>query len=361
MGLKIPKWVFGGNPLLTAVRILAFVSILLLTGLFMGCYMLKMPGTSYTGALPQMSQSQTALSTELRGHVEELAVRIGPRNFIAYDSMKAAVGYVEESFRRDGLATSRLDFKVGPSPLASWRGAKNCDDLVFSNVIGELKGSVLPDEIVVIGSHYDTAPVDRCAGADDNASGVAATMALARHFAKSPQKRTLRFIAFANEEPPFFWTDDMGSRVCAKDSSKKGERIVAMLTPESVGYYSDEPGSQHYPWPLNHLYPTTGDFIAFIGSGSSAPLVKDCVEVFRENAKFPSEGAALPFIVPGVGWSDHWSYTKEGYPALMVTNTATFRNRHYHTPGDSIDKLDFDRMARVVEGLVPVLEYLANR
>jgi len=108
------------------------------------------------------------------------------------------------------------------------------------------------------------------------------------------------------------------------------------------------------------IYPSTGDFIGFVGNLSSRGLVRRAIGVFREHAQFPSEGAALPSWVPGVGWSDHWAFWQEGYPAIMVTDTAPFRYTHYHTGGDTIDKVDFRRFARVVSGLEPVIRELAG-
>jgi len=324
------------------------------------CATLKMPGSSWNSPTPKLDERQKELSCELKEGVESLA-KLGTRNFEHFDKMEEAAKMIETEMKASGLETSRVDYEVRPALLAKMRGAKNCDGLVFSNIVGEVRGSALPDEVIVVGSHYDSAPLGVCPGADDNASGVAATVALAKRFSKAPCKRTLRFIAFANEEPPFFWTDDMGSRACAIKSAKAKEKVLAMITPECVGYFSDEPGSQSYPYPFSLVYPDKGNFIAFVGNTSSRALVKECVGAFRENAKIPSEGAALPFAIPGTGWSDHWSYSKEGYPSLMLTDTAPFRNPNYHTKNDTPDKLDFDRMALVVDGLEAVLKRLADK
>jgi Zn-dependent M28 family amino/carboxypeptidase len=228
------------------------------------------------------------------------------------------------------------------------------------NLWSEVRGSSRPDEIVLVGSHYDS--LRHCPAANDNGSGVAATPALMRRFAGGPRpERTIRFAFFANEEPPHFWTEFMGSYVMGEACRAKNENIVAMLTPETIGCYSDEPGSQRYPLPfVKRLYGDKGNFIAFIGVGKSAGLVRKCVGLFREHAQFPSMGAALPSIVPGVGASDHWGFWRVGYPALMVTDTAPFRYRYYHTRLDTPDKMDFDRMARVVDGLRGVVADLAS-
>jgi Zn-dependent M28 family amino/carboxypeptidase len=152
----------------------------------------------------------------------------------------------------------------------------------------------------------------------------------------------------------------MGSWIHARGCRRREENIVAMLSLETIGYYSDAPGSQHYPPPLGSFYPSEGNFIGFVGDWASRQLVIDVIAAFRRLVAFPSEGAALPANVPGVGWSDHWAFWQEGFPALMVTDTAPFRYPHYHTPDDTADKLDYDRMARVVAGLADVLALMAG-
>src|SRR5262249_21271394 len=161
------------------------------------------------------------------------------------------------------------------------------------------------------------------------------------------------------EEPPYFQTPAMGSAVYARRCRERGEKVVAMLGLETIGYYTDRPGSQRYPFPFGLFYPKTGDFVAFVGNTGSRALVHRAVAAFRAGAPFPSEGAAAPAALQGVGWSDHWSFWQEGYPAVMVTDTAPFRNPDYHTPRDVPDRLAYAPMARVVAGLVRVVEALA--
>ncbi|HYW79671.1 MAG TPA: M28 family peptidase, partial [Thermoguttaceae bacterium] len=222
----------------------------------------------------------------------------------------------------------------------------------------EILGTTWADEIVVVGSHYDT--VVGTPGANDNTSGVAALLALARRFTQKKTDRTLRFVALVNEEPPYFQSETMGSRVYARRCAERRENIVAMLSLETIGYYDDAEGSQNYPPPFGELYPSEGNFIGFIGNAASGDLVRQAVATFRQNEPFPCEGAALPESVPGVGFSDQWSFWQEGYPALMVTDTAMFRYPHYHTAEDTIDKVDFDRTARVVRGLGHVIAALVG-
>jgi Zn-dependent M28 family amino/carboxypeptidase len=171
--------------------------------------------------------------------------------------------------------------------------------------------------------------------------------------------RTIRFAAFVNEEPPFFFTGRMGSAVYAKEQRRSGAKIAAMFSLETIGYFSDRPGSQRYPFPLRGLYPDRGCFIAFVGNLASRRLVRRSIRTFRRHARLPSEGIAAPGYLPGVFWSDQWAFWRQGYRAVMITDTAPFRYPFYHTPQDTPDKLDYDRMAHLVAGLAEVVRDLA--
>lgn len=133
-----------------------------------------------------------------------------------------------------------------------------------------------------------------------------------------------------------------------------------MISLETIGYYSDEPGSQQYPVGFHPGYPNRGDFLGFVSDVGSAPLLRRVVRSFRQNTTLPSEGSAAPAAVPGVGWSDHWSFWQFGYRALMVTDTAPYRYPHYHTARDTADKLDYGRMARAITGLSAVVRNLGS-
>ena len=189
---------------------------------------------------------------------------------------------------------------------------------------------------------------------------VAAVLELARLFREAKPARTLRLVAFVNEEPPFFKTNQMGSRVYARRSKERGENIVAMFSLETIGYYSEQPGSQRYPFPLGLFYPSRGDFLAFVSNFSSRPLLHEAIAVFRRQAEFPSQGVAAPALLPGVDWSDHASFWEQGYPALMLTDTALYRYPWYHSAQDTPDKVDYARLARVVGGLRAMLAELAG-
>ena len=293
-------------------------------------------GTGYT--IEFGGDAIRALSMEGRMTVCNMAIEAGARaGLVAVDDK--TIEYVKGRLLAPGTDSATGKFVGGPE----WDQAVAYWKTLHSDP----------------GAHFDA--VVNSPGADDNASGVAGTLALARMFRAQPQARTLRFVMFVNEEPPAFWPPLVGSWVYAKQCRANNDNIVAMISLESIGYYSDQPGSQKYPRPLNWLYPDTGDFIAFVSNWSSRGLNKRAIRVFREHTKFPSEGGSPPGWLPGVGWSDHWSFWQEGYPAIMITNTAAFRNPNYHTPMDTADPLDYERMARVMEGVEAVVRDLANK
>jgi hypothetical protein len=306
--------------------------------------MIWMPPKSYTGPWVPLSVEEAALRDVLERDVRVLAEEIGDRNVFAYSGLVRAVAWIESSLVQAGYQVRRLAYEV--------------QGRVCQNLEVEIPGRTRPEEIVVLGAHYDSVP--GCPAANDNGSGVAALLALARALADAQPDRTIRFVAFVNEEPPFYRTPEMGSLVYAGECRRRGDNIVAMLSLETIGYYRDERGSQKYPPPFSLFYPSEGNFIAFVGNVSSGALVRQCLAAFRRDVKFPSEGAALPEFITGIGWSDHWSFWKAGYPAVMVTDTALFRYPYYHSPEDTHEKLDYDHMARVVAGLERVVCDLAG-
>lgn len=302
--------------------------------------MVSMPGRSYSGPLPPLSERETVTRNNLRDHVSMLAGTIGQRHVFAPVRLYAAADYIRQKLAEAGYNVTEQKFETAGKQVG--------------NLIATLEPADPTAGIVIIGAHYDTA--GGTPGANDNASGVAALLELARLMKQSkPAAAGIRFVAFANEEPPFFATDKMGSRVYAKALREKGEKISGMIALETIGYFSDAEKSQHYPPGFALLYPDRGNFIGFIGNLSSRTLVRRSVITFRGSTSFPSEGCASFGWVPGVFWSDHWSFWRQGYSALMVTDTAPFRYPYYHQPGDTPDKLDYDRMARVVSGLVNVI------
>lgn len=320
-----------------------------------------MPGRSYSGPLPPLSADEKELSANLHGHVEHLATTIGPRNFLYPKKLAESADYIERKFREYGYEPIRTKFNVDKNLTGDYALDPDTGTPAYENISSEIRGTKFPNEIFVVGAHYDSvAAVRGCRAADDNASGVAGVLELARRFSGRSFDRTIRFVSFPNEEPPFFWSSSMGSYAYARGCMDRNEKIIGMFSLETIGYYSDKPGSQEYPKPMNYFYPDKGNFIAFVGNISSRSLVRKSVGLFREKVKFPSEGTALYSKIPGVAWSDHWAFWEMGYPALMVTDTAPFRYPYYHTSNDDADKLDYDSMARVVAGLDLVIQEILN-
>ena len=324
----------------------AFLAAGLLAAALVGFWVLcvRMPGTSFSGALPPADAALTRAAERLRADVQHLAGHIGERNTARPDALRESADWIERELRLAGYAPTRQGFEA--------LGQR------YDNIEAELPGSAPAAELVVVGAHYDSAL--GAPGANDNGSGVAATLALARELRNERFPRRVRFVLYANEELPHFQTESMGSTQSAQRSRRTGERIVAMLSLETLGYFSSEPGSQSYPFPLSWFYPVQGDFVGFVGNLGSAPLVRRAIGVFRSHEAFPSEGGCLPEQMPGVGWSDHWAYWQEDYPAIMVTDSAPFRYPHYHTQRDTPEALDYDRLARVVRGLGKVVADLAT-
>src|SRR4051812_44079638 len=324
-----------GSVLRIAIALFVIVGLVWLFGI-------KMPGHSNSSA-SGLNEAEVALRAELMADVQKVAGDIGERNMNRYPQLLAAADFIEASLTGAGLTPRRDSYEL--------RGRS------LHNIEAEVRGT--SPEIVVIGAHYDS--VLGCPGANDNASGVAALLALARRFAGKPTGKTLRFVAFVNEEPPFFQTEEMGSLVYAKLCKERGDRITAMISLETIACFSDEAGSQKYPAPgLGLLYPTKGNFIGFASNTGSRALLRAVVSAFRQAGRIPCEGASLPGAVPGIGWSDHWSFWQSGYPAIMVTDTAPFRYPDYHEPTDTPDKLDYDRFALVVSGMETVIRELAR-
>lgn len=307
--------------------------------------MIRMPGDSFRGILPPLTEEQRGVESDLRASVKQLAETIGERNLFRYKQLVAAADYIHGMLASFGYEVRRHRYQVS---------GRTCE-----NLEAEIRGTDKPADILLIGAHHDS--VQGSPGANDNATGVAALLALAQAFAGAKPSLTVRFVAFTNEEPPFFQSRHMGSRVYAQRCHAQGEKILLMLSLETIGYYSDEPGSQRYPFPLSFFYPSTGNFIAFVSNIENAPWIRQLLTVFRRHAQIPSEGGAVWEWIPGVTWSDHWSFWKEGYPAVMVTDTAPNRYPHYHTAADTPDKIDFARMARVVSGLRRIIEEVAGR
>jgi hypothetical protein len=323
-----------------------------------------------------------ARARRLRADVEALALDLGERSYRAPQRLEQAAAWVERRFHevREQLPSGRatLDpcsYTISEKQQRQVHARAGCGTCPndpeilqlsgsrFRNVALTVPGARPEAGSVVVGAHFDSDSFESRGcnpGADDNASGVAAMLELARMIAarvgERPLDRSVVFVGFTNEEEPFFHTDAMGSRVYA--AHQRPRNVIAMLSLETLGYYSEARGSQDVP-PLVSA-PDTGNFVAFVGNVRSAALLERALVVFRGAVLFPAHGIRAPEILPGIGWSDHWSFWREGIPALMITDTAPNRNRCYHRACDTPDRLDYERLARVVTGLEAVIEELAN-
>jgi len=304
-----------------------------------GCMQKDMPGESFAGTRGVATAEEHAREEKLREHVRVLSVEIGLRHVGEHANLVKAAAYVEDELKGMGYAVRSQEWDEGGRPV------RNLDVTI--------EGKTRPKEIVVMGAHYDSAR--QSPGADDNGSGVAALLEIARMVKDNPQSRTVRLVFFVNEEPPYFGTSRMGSWQYARESKRKGEDIRAMIALDSLGRFSEEPQSQHYPAMLAKEFPDTANFVAFVSRTEDVGLVRDTVGAFREKTPVPSEGAALPGFLDGVGFSDHWSFWQFGYPAVMVSDTAFFRWREYHTPNDTMEQIDFLVLTRVTVGLRDVV------
>jgi Zn-dependent M28 family amino/carboxypeptidase len=306
--------------------------------------MFGLPGRSYRGPFLPLTPEERSVQDALVRHVVMLAGTIGERHIGRREALVRAADYICGRFEAHDFVPTIQEYDVGAVRVR--------------NIEAERRGTT--DEMLIIGAHYDTVP--GCPGANDNASGIAALLELSR-LLSAGTTRTLRFVAFVNEEPPYFMTDSMGSRVYARRCRERGDAIAGMFSLETIGYYSDERGTQQYPVsPLFHMmYPDTGNFIGFVANIASRGLMREAGREFRRSIQFPSEGAAAPADIPGVGWSDHWSFWQEGYPAVMLTDTAPYRYPHYHQPSDTPEQLTYDPFARVVFGLGRMFAALAKK
>jgi len=279
-------------------------------------------------------------------HVEELTVKIGSRSVFEYDKLTAAKEYILSSLRQMGCTPAVQDFTY--------------QERVFSNIIVALPGKTHPEDVVVIGAHYDT--VAGTPGADDNASAVATLLEMCRLLKDFSPERTLKLVFFTLEEPPVFRSESMGSFVYAREARNRQEQISAMISLEMLGYYSDKEGGQSFPVPLMALmFPSTPNFIAVVGNLSSRSLVNKVSDSLRKGGSVPVETLTTVGFVPGVDFSDHRSFWKMGYPAVMITDTAFYRNPNYHKETDRIDTLDFSRLSSLLDGLVQMAKDLSQR
>lgn len=295
---------------------------------------------------PSAAMHDPSLSARLRTHVEAIASQ--EHNTATPQALEQAAGYIENVLESEGYRIRRQAYQAGGQTVRNI-------EVSVANVAPGAK----PARIFIVGAHYDSAP--GAPGANDNGSGSAAVLELARLLKslRPSQGTEVKFVFFVNEEPPWFRGEEMGSVRHARQLHAEGHHVEGALILETIGYYSQARHSQHLPPGLEKRYPDTGNFIAFVGTLESSRLVQDALSAFQAASSFPARGLAAPAYVQGVTLSDHASYNRFGYPAIMITDTAFMRYPYYHTAEDTPDKLDYDSVARVVDGLARTIRALA--
>ena len=280
---------------------------------------------------------------QLRGHVVALSEQFFPRSFNRPDNLDRSAAYIGEHFVAAGANVSTQEYVV----LGR----------TYRNVIGRFGAEATAH--VIVGAHYDVC--GEKPGADDNASGVAGLLELARLLGESSAVPPVELEAYCTEEPPFFATENMGSVHHAQLVRDSGREIRRVIVLEMIGYFSDEPGSQTYPSAIFKLFfPGRGNFIGVVGRPADRREIRKVRDLMRGATDLPVRSAAVPAVVPGVDYSDHRSYWPHAIPAVMITDTAFFRNAEYHHPGDTADRLDYDRMGKVVVGVYEAVTALAG-
>lgn len=277
-------------------------------------------------------------SERLKLHVKTLSETYFPRNAPNIENLDKTANYIKEEFQKAKGVILEQAYKV--------------EGNTYKNVIAEFGPD--SEERIIIGAHYDAAgPLP---AADDNASGVAGLIELAHLLGKTKLPMKVELVAFTLEEPPYFDTEHMGSAIHAKSLKEKNKKVRLMISIEMIGYFSDKPNSQDFPVALLGLiYPTTGNFITVIGNLENALSVRQVKKAMQQTNGLPVYSINAPRSIPGIDFSDHLNYWNEGYNALMISDTAFYRNKNYHTPNDTFEKLDYKKMAMVVDGLYNVV------
>jgi hypothetical protein len=316
----------GKFPLKTLLNVLA-AAVLLIVAL---CLYVTQPLIGGANISAPMSVDPTKLET----HVRALSQSFVPRDESHPENLDRCAAYIRQEFERANARVSEQPFTI--------------DGKTYRNVIAHFGPET--KEMVVVGAHYDTAgPLP---GADDNASGVAGLLELARLLGNKQFPMRVELVAYTLEEPPFFRSEQMGSAMHAKALKREGAVVRVMFSLEMIGYFSDARDSQHFPSSAFSLfYPTEGNFISVVGKIDDGMLVRRIKKAMTGATSLPVYSINAPRLIRGVDLSDHLSYWREGYPAVMITDTAFYRNANYHTLDDTAERLDYRRMGQAVEGV----------
>lgn len=331
-GLKTAVWIVlallgGGAALAGAVML----------------YALWVPGTSFSGPAPALTAQEADLAKRLKGHI--VAIASAPHNVLRAAALERSAVAIETAFTGYGYQPQRQVYKTGGTPVR--------------NIWVTIEPELPAESSLVIGAHYDSA--GESPGANDNASGTASVIELARMLTSYKPKMTrIYLVAFVNEEAPYWGGPDHGAFRFVQWLKERQENVTGMLSLETMGWFSDKPGSQKYPFPFNLIYSDTGNFLAFVGMPGSRSFLHDVIGSFREHASVPTIGGIAPESIPGIAWSDHKAFADAGIPALMLTDTAPFRYPHYHRPTDTPDKVDTATLARITTALDKTIRTLAR-
>ncbi|MEQ1697261.1 MAG: M28 family peptidase [Hyphomicrobiaceae bacterium] len=319
------------------------LTLLILTGAAIR-FCVVFPRQPSKAAAQPLDDGLRASALALEAHIRAVASQ--PHNIAHPAALEASATYIELTLKSFGYTPVPQTYRVGNAHV------RNIE------VIIDPPAPARATKTFVIGAHYDSA--DDFPGANDNGTGVAALLELARTFHDATIAHRLRLVFFVNEEHPYGKTPDMGSFRHANAMRERGENIVGMLALETLGHFSEQPGSQRFPFPFGLLYPNRGNFIAFVGMLGARTLVNHCVHTFRAGSSFPAIGSVAPSFVEGADLSDHWAYDHFGYPACMVTDTAPFRNPFYHSARDTPDTVDYANLARITAALATMISTLAE-
>lgn len=326
---SLPRWILWR---------LSRLAVLLLTVFMVACVMVAQP--SFRSNSPS---NKTGDANRLKKHVVTLSETFHPRDSENLANLDRCAEYIAAELKQAGAT---VEFQEVPVLGRKYR-----------NVIGRIgQGKARK---LIVGAHYDA--FDGTPGADDNASGVAGLLELARMIGADPPEAEVEFVAYTLEEPPFFGGNEMGSTVHAASAAKEKSRIIGVIVLEMIGYFSDEPGSQNYPLPiLKGYYPSRGNFITVVSRWDQSRLISDLKAAMKGTTALPVYSFRGPASLPGVDFSDHRNYWPHGIPAAMVTNTAFYRNTAYHSPEDTAARLDYQRMAMVVVGVFEAVRQLSR-
>jgi len=278
-----------------------------------------------TDYLPAEYRLRKSIDRNARDILRFLSVNLGERTLRRYENLQAAADYIRGKFASGGASVVDEEYVV--------------DGRRVANIRAEIPGITSPEKIIVVGAHYDT--IEDTPGADDNASGIAVLLELYRLLSPFRFKRTIRFVAFTLEEPPYFSGENMGSMVCARCAREREDLIELMVCLEMLGF-AGRRYEQNVPFrDMAKNFPRKGDFLAVVSLPSSAPYAYAWKQVYNRYARKNIVDIVGPSSIPGINHSDHYSFNRHGYPAIMLTDTAFYRNKNYHTGEDTFDTINF--------------------